>query len=109
MERYAYKRNILSTVGFLIASDVFTSNINSAKDIGTAIGLNYKLELDLVSKTLEVLSRHHVAVVASMYLFSIVWFVMTIGNSNYVGRYFKRLYLPNERLIESCITLYQFN
>ena len=74
--------------------DVLTNNINTTKNIGIATGLNYKLELELVSKILEVLSRHHVAVVASMYLLSIVWFVVTIGNSNYVGRYLRgiRLY-----------------
>ena len=44
------------------------------------------LVLTLACDTLQLLARHHVAVVASMYLISVVWFVATIGNSNYVGR-----------------------
>ena len=47
---------------------------------------NVDLVLTLACDTLQLLSRHHVAVVASMYLLSVVWFVATIGNSNYVGR-----------------------
>ena len=48
---------------------------------------NLELVLDLLCDTFQLLARHHVAVVASLYLTSIVWFVATIGNSNYVGRY----------------------
>ena len=68
--------------------EVLNKNVESDKDIShhLAIGPNAVLLLDLVSNLLQILSRHHVAVVASMYLISIVWFVATIGNSNYVGR-----------------------
>ena len=48
---------------------------------------NIDLVLNVICDTFRFLARHHVAAVASMYLISIVWFVATIGNSNYVGRY----------------------
>ena len=66
--------------------DVLYQNISSDKKVHQALGVNNEVVLDLVCNVLQILSRHHVAVVASMYLFSVVWFVATIGNSNYVGR-----------------------
>ena len=66
--------------------DLLHKNIDSAEKLNHAIGLNNKASIEIICKVLQTISRHHVAVVASMYLFSIVWFVTTIGNSNYVGR-----------------------
>jgi len=40
-----------------------------------------------VWNTLKICSRHHLAVGAVLYLCSIIWFVVTMGNSNYVERY----------------------
>ena len=66
--------------------DLLHKNIDSDEKLNHTIGLNYKASIEIMCNILQILSRHHVAVVASMYLFSIVWFVATIGNSNYVGR-----------------------
>jgi len=67
--------------------ELLHKNFDSDEKLNQAIGLNNKSSIQIICNVLQVLSRHHVAVVASMYLFSIVWFVATIGNSNYVGRY----------------------
>ena len=66
--------------------ELLHKNFDSDEKLNQAIGLNNKASIKIICNVLQVLSRHHVAVVASMYLFSIVWFVATIGNSNYVGR-----------------------
>ena len=66
--------------------DLLHKNIESDEKLKHAIGPNNKASIEIICNVLQVLSRHHVAVVASLYFFSIVWFVATIGNSNYVGR-----------------------
>ena len=68
--------------------DVINKNIHLNENARYQLEVipNVDLVLTLACDTLQLLSRHHVAVVASMYLISVVWFVATIGNSNYVGR-----------------------
>ena len=67
--------------------DLLHKNIDSDEKLNHAIVLNNKASIESICNVLQMLSRHHVAVVASMYLFSIVWFVATIGNSNWKSQF----------------------
>ena len=66
--------------------DALNNNLDAITQDCVNIAPSIKLILIFTSNKLQLLSRHHVAAVALSYLLSIVWFVATIGNTNFVGR-----------------------